>query len=197
MRPVNQVALSLIATNRSPRGSSRSADSPPKPRKPDVRIRPLRNCSAPNWRWARSRRSKWSIWRARTSIERGAGGVSSSASTGLVCANARVGAKAVNPAAAPSDKPPASKWRRVVVAKSCAAAAARLSSVAVWSLCFPASPRGAFIGSSQPKSAHECRRRRRGPGVAAGVAVSLNSSASFSVMAPPSSSASTMVTARR
>ena len=45
---------------------------------------------------------------------------------------------------------------------------------------------------------HECRRRGRWwPVVGAAPWVSLNSSASFSVMAPPSSSASTMVTARR
>ncbi|MHC2531269.1 hypothetical protein ACVJMY_000838 [Bradyrhizobium diazoefficiens] len=48
------------------------------------------------------------------------------------------------------------------------------------------------------KRAHECslRRGRLAEGCGA-VAVSLNSSASFSVMAPPSSSASTIVTARR
>ena len=46
-------------------------------------------------------------------------------------------------------------------------------------------------------SYYECSLRGRRTGAAGGSCVSLNSSASCSVMAPPSSSASTMVTARR
>ena len=44
---------------------------------------------------------------------------------------------------------------------------------------------------------YECKRRGRRLVAGAAPWVSLNNSASFSVMAPPSSSASTMVTARR
>jgi len=59
-------------------------------------------------------------------------------------------------------------------------------------------PNGSVRSATASSAGHQECSRRRGP-VLAGAAplVSLNSSASFSVMAPPSSSASTMVTARR
>src|SRR6266850_6198944 len=72
MRPVNQLPLSLIEMKRSPLASSRNPDSPPKPRKLEVRISPLRYSREPNRTRARSRVSKEGIGRALTSIETGA-----------------------------------------------------------------------------------------------------------------------------
>src|SRR5712672_148892 len=72
MRPVNQLPLSLIEMKRSPLASSRNPDSPPKPRKLEVRINPLRYSSEPNRTRARSLVSKEGIGRALTSIETGA-----------------------------------------------------------------------------------------------------------------------------
>src|SRR5258707_13416414 len=72
MRPVNQLPLSLIEMKRSPLASSRNPDSPPKPRKLEVRISPLRYSREPNRARARSRVSKEGIGRALTSIETGA-----------------------------------------------------------------------------------------------------------------------------
>src|SRR6267142_458173 len=72
MRPVNQLPLSLIEMKRSPLASSRNPDSPPKPRKLEVRTSPLRYSSEPNRTRARSRVSKAGIGRALTSIETGA-----------------------------------------------------------------------------------------------------------------------------
>src|SRR6266480_498980 len=57
---------------RSPLASSRHADSPPKPRKFEVRISPLRYSSDPKRVRERSRGSKAGIGRALTSIETGA-----------------------------------------------------------------------------------------------------------------------------
>jgi hypothetical protein len=48
MRLVNQLPWSLIEMKRSPLASSRSADSPPKPRKLEVSTSPLRYSSDPN-----------------------------------------------------------------------------------------------------------------------------------------------------
>src|ERR1700686_1724303 len=72
MRPVNQLPLSLIEIKRSPLASTRNPDSPPKPRKPEVRISPLRYSSAPNRTWERSRLSKAGSGRALLPIETGA-----------------------------------------------------------------------------------------------------------------------------
>src|SRR5712664_2242646 len=72
MRPVNQLPLSLIEMKRSPLASSRNPDSPPKPRKLEVRTSPLRYSSEPNRTRARSLVSKAVIGRALTSIETGA-----------------------------------------------------------------------------------------------------------------------------
>src|SRR5712691_8291343 len=72
MRPVNQLPLSLIEMKLSPLASSRNPDSPPKPRKLEVRINPLRYSSEPNRTRARSLVSKEGIGRASTSIETGA-----------------------------------------------------------------------------------------------------------------------------
>src|SRR5712675_1084560 len=63
MRPVNQLPLSLIEMKRSPLASSRNPDSPPKPRKLEVRISPLRYSREPNRTRARSRVSKEGIGR--------------------------------------------------------------------------------------------------------------------------------------
>src|SRR5260221_3812097 len=57
---------------RSPLASSRSPDSPPKPRKGEVRISPLRYSSAPKRTREWSRVSKKGIGLALTSIETGA-----------------------------------------------------------------------------------------------------------------------------
>src|ERR1700730_11794846 len=165
MRPVNQLPLSLKEIKRSPLASSRKPDSPPKPRKPEVRTSPLRYSSVPNRRRERSRVSKDGSGRALTSIGTGAATEYSSGGGGFDggwvanCAHAPPGIASVESPAAVDVR----KRRRL--------GAARLFQE--WSL-------------------------RREP-VAAGAApwVSLNNSASFSVMAPPSSSASTMVTARR
>src|ERR1700687_5048491 len=72
MRPVNQLPLSLKEMKRSPLASSRKPDSPPKPGKREVRISPLRYCSAPKRTWERSRVSNEGSGRALTSIETGA-----------------------------------------------------------------------------------------------------------------------------
>src|SRR4030081_325173 len=82
MRPVNQVPLSLMAMKRSPFGSSRNPDSPPKPRNREVRIKPLRYSSDPNRKWPRSRVSKEGSGRALTSIETG---TATESSSGLGC----------------------------------------------------------------------------------------------------------------
>src|SRR3954451_5908372 len=107
MRPVNQPPLSLMAMKRSPLGSRRRPDKPPKPRKREVRISPLRYSSEPNRTWARSRVSKDGSGRALTSIETGAVTEYSSGVTCFggfctaVCAAAIAGsAAAESPAAA-------------------------------------------------------------------------------------------------
>src|SRR5882757_7829590 len=111
MRPVNQLPLSEIAMKRSPLASSLIPDSPPKPRKDEVRINPLRYCSEPNRVRARSRVSNDAIGRALTSI---ATGVSTENSSGLigfgggctaVCADATAGTAAV-------ESPAAAKFRK-------------------------------------------------------------------------------------
>src|SRR5438445_4032348 len=71
MRPVNQLPWSLKEMKRSPLGSSLMPDSPPKPRKPEVRINPLRYSSEPNRTWERSRVSNEGNGRALTSIDTG------------------------------------------------------------------------------------------------------------------------------
>jgi len=72
MRPVNQCPLSLNDIKRSPLGSSRNPDNPPKRGKGEVRTSPLRYSSAPNrvrsWSW----RSNQGIGLALTSIDIGA-----------------------------------------------------------------------------------------------------------------------------
>src|SRR5487761_2291066 len=83
MRPVNQFPLSLNEMKRSPFGSSRIPDSPPKPWKPEVRTSPLRYSSAPNRTRERSPGSKTGIGRAWTSIETGAATGNSSGGTGF------------------------------------------------------------------------------------------------------------------
>src|ERR1700722_10588751 len=81
MRPVNQVPLSLKEINRSPFGSSRSPDSPPKPLNFEVSTSPLRYCSEPNRTCEWSRRSKNGIgWKA-TSIDMGEEGKNFSRAT--------------------------------------------------------------------------------------------------------------------
>src|ERR1700682_6737918 len=72
MRPGNQLPLSLIEMKGSPLEASRKPASPPKPRKLEVRISPLRYSSEPNRTRARSLVSKEGIGRALTSIETGA-----------------------------------------------------------------------------------------------------------------------------
>src|SRR5258708_31654871 len=106
MRPVNQPPLSLSAMKRSPLGSSRHADKPPKPRKREVSTSPLRYSKEPKRTRERSRGSKDGIGRALTSIETGAVTENSSVAPcfggGWVasCARARLGsAAAANPAA--------------------------------------------------------------------------------------------------
>src|ERR1700722_14063357 len=69
MRPVNQLPLSLNEMKRSPLGSSRKPDSPPKPGKREVSASPLRYSSAPKRVCARSFGSKKGIGRALTSID--------------------------------------------------------------------------------------------------------------------------------
>src|SRR5689334_12841197 len=89
---------------RSPVGSSRNPDNPPKPRKLDVRISPLRYCRSPKRTWDRSRLLKEASGRAFTSIETGA---VTEYSSGLyfggfwtaVCARTQPAPTAKNPAA--------------------------------------------------------------------------------------------------
>src|ERR1700730_6398990 len=83
MRPVNQLPLSLKEIKRSPLASSRKPDSPPKPRKPEVRTSPLRYSSFPNRRRERSRVSKDGSGLALTSIETGAASECSSGGSGF------------------------------------------------------------------------------------------------------------------
>ena len=106
MRPVNQLPLSLKEMKRSPLASSRNPDSPPKPRKGEVRISPLRYSSLPNRTCERSRVSNDGSGRALTSIETGAVTEYSSGTTGFgggcvaSCARAMSGiARAESPAA--------------------------------------------------------------------------------------------------
>ena len=100
MRPVNQLPLSLMAMKRSPFGSSRNPDNPPKPRNREVRISPLRYSSAPNRTRERSRVSKDGSGRALTSIETGAVTVNSSGAAGF-CADAADGGDRRRPKAPP------------------------------------------------------------------------------------------------
>src|SRR6266700_3452128 len=114
MRPVPQLHFSLKAKKRAPLAASRNADSPPKPRKREVRTSPLRNSNAPKRTWERSRGSKAAIGRALTSIVTGAVTENSSATADLgtgwtaACGRAPEGiASVVTPAAAEMRK-----WRR-------------------------------------------------------------------------------------
>ncbi len=108
MRPVNQVPLSLKEMKRSPLGSSRNPDSPPKPRNLEVRTSPLRYSSEPNRTRARSLVSNEAIGRALTSIETGAATENSSggaASAAVVrCASLR--ARAIAGSSEQRRKPP-------------------------------------------------------------------------------------------
>src|SRR5882757_6279095 len=61
-----------MAMKRSPVASSRRPDKPPKPRKEDVKISPLRYSSEPNRAFERSRVSNDGSGRALTSIVTGA-----------------------------------------------------------------------------------------------------------------------------
>src|SRR5882672_11203062 len=107
---------------RSPLVSSRHPDSPPKPRKPEVRISPLRYASDPNRTRARSRVSNDGIGRALTSIETGAATENSSGTGGFggactaVCARAICGtAIAESPAAVDVRKPRRERYSRLMV----------------------------------------------------------------------------------
>src|SRR5216683_8232136 len=102
---------------RSPLGSSRSPDSPPKPRKGEVSTSPLRYSSEPKRTCERSRGSNEGIGRALTSIETGAVTENSSILAdfggGWVasCARATSGSAAsANPAAASSRTRRRERW---------------------------------------------------------------------------------------
>src|SRR5882757_8527983 len=121
MRPVNQLPLSEIAMKRSPLASSLIADSPPKPRKGEVRISPLRYSSEPNRTCARSRVSNDGNGRALTSIETGAVTENSSGLIGFgggctaVCAYPTAGtAAAESPAAVKFRKRRRLGWVRML-----------------------------------------------------------------------------------
>src|SRR5476649_223948 len=90
MRPVIQLPLSLKEMKRSPLGSSRNPDKPPKPRNPEVSTSPLRYSSDPNRTRVRSLLSNDGIGRALTSIETGAATENSSGGMGF-CAELRAG----------------------------------------------------------------------------------------------------------
>src|SRR5258708_36736082 len=68
MRPVNQPPLSLSAMKRSPLGSSRPPDKPPKPRKREDSTSPLRYSKEPKRTRERSRGSQDGIGRASAPI---------------------------------------------------------------------------------------------------------------------------------
>src|ERR1700745_2126921 len=95
MRPVNQFPWSLNEMKRSPAGSRRMPDSPPKPGKEDVSTSPLRYSRAPNRTREWSCRSNDAIGRAWTSIDTGDGTKNAPGGTGLAderlsaCARAR------------------------------------------------------------------------------------------------------------
>ena len=200
MRPVNQLPLSLNEMKRSPLASSRNPDSPPKAGNREVKASPLRYSSDPKRTRVRSLRSNGAIGRALTSIETGAATENSSGGSGFGggsvadCARASSGIAMVESPIVPDIRkrrrvrsvviPECAIWRRPGIHSPCRGYGFRARS-------FHSRP-----GMTIP-CLYECKRRRRPDVAGAAPWVSLNSSASFSVMAPPSSSASTMVTARR
>ena len=175
------------AMKRSPLASRRRPDNPPKPANGDVSTRPLRYSSDPNRTCERSRGSNAGMGRAWTSTPTGAAAENSSGLICLACADAARGiAAAASPVAVHSRK------RR----REMAADLGPVLETWTAALSPPPSGRGEFVAPSGQETMNAAGAGRR-CGAGGAPWVSLNSSASFSVMAPPSSSASTMVTARR
>src|ERR1700728_1088351 len=112
--PVNQLPLSLNEIKRSPLGSSRRPDSPPKPGKREVSTSPLRYSSEPKRVCARSFGSKDGIGRALTSIdttsvtENSSGGIGFCGGWVACCARATSASTTVESPAAADFR----KWRR-------------------------------------------------------------------------------------
>ena len=174
MRPVNQNPLSVTETNCSPSGATRMAEKPPKSANMDVNSRPPRYSSWP---------------KRRSSGASGLNAVMDLAVTVMGTGESRpprwAAAGHANAAAAPATTRPNLRGRVKTAPRRRRSRIPRPS-------CTPSSR--LLFGTILD---HECSRCRCGRRTGSGSGVSSNSSANFSIMAPPSSSASTMVTARR
>src|SRR5947207_675888 len=192
MRPVNQLPLSLMAMKRSPLGAKRSPDKPPKPRKGEVRISPLRYSSEPNRTRARSRVSNEGSGLALTSIETGVVTENSSGFTrfggrsSAVCADAMPGsASTENPAAVDVRKQRRERCQPLMVRRrSCAVSNHAARPPHPSRRGEDAAPQDEAFGvcAASCHCDYECNRRGRPDAGGGAPWVSLKSSASFSVM---------------
>src|SRR6478609_4774310 len=195
MRPVNQSPLSLNEMKRSPLRSSRSPDNPPKPGKGEVSTRPLRYCSEPNRRCERSRMSNDGIGRAVTLIATGALTETAPGASGFA-GGSIADCACASPAIAADERPAAAEVRKRRRERR---GRKRHDPKRLDPKRF--GPKKIGPGRLGPKRLgpkrfgpkrfgrtgeedQECRRRPERAGATPWV--SLNSSASFSVMAPPS-----------